>query len=123
VQGICLDEQPMEVLLTQELFEPSPLVVFTSGIAGLTNRHTQLRRIEGHMGNERRTAAGDGFYWPALGFSIADKVGEGVGGMRGSWRCGGQLPGVNYLDGSRQLRRRVPPLSPPAMAGGGDTDN
>jgi hypothetical protein len=33
------------------------------------------------------------------------------------------VPGVNYLDGSRQLRRRVPPLSPPAMAGGGDTDN
>ena len=34
-----------------------------------------------------------------------------------------QLPGVNYLGGSRQLRRRVPPLSPPAMAGGGDTEN
>jgi transposase len=33
------------------------------------------------------------------------------------------LPGVNYLGGSRQLRRRVPPLSPPAMAGGGDTEN
>ena len=26
------------------------------------------------MGNERRTAAGDGFYWPAHGFSIADKL-------------------------------------------------
>jgi len=28
------------------------------------------------------------------------------------------LPGVNYVGGSRQLRRRVPP-PPPAMAGGG----
>jgi hypothetical protein len=43
----------MVVQLTQELFEHSPLVVFTRDIAGLTNRHTQLRRIEGHMGNER----------------------------------------------------------------------
>ena len=33
------------------------------------------------------------------------------------------VPGVNYLGGSRQLRRRVPPLSPPAMAGGGDSEN
>jgi hypothetical protein len=34
-----------------------------------------------------------------------------------------RVPGVNYLGGSRQLRRRVPPLSPPAMAGGGDSEN
>lgn len=33
------------------------------------------------------------------------------------------LPGVNYLGGSRQLRWRVPPLPPPAMAGGGDSEN
>jgi len=39
------------------------------------------------------------------------------------WGFLAQLPGVNYLGGSRQLRRRVPPLSPPAMAGGGDTEN
>jgi hypothetical protein len=32
------------------------------------------------------------------------------------------LPGVNYVGGSRQLRRRVPPCSPPAMAGGGDSE-
>jgi HEAT repeat protein len=33
-----------------------------------------------------------------------------------------KLPGVNYLGGSRQLRRRVAPLSPPAIAGG-DTES
>jgi hypothetical protein len=33
------------------------------------------------------------------------------------------LPGVNYVGGSRQLRRRVPLLPPPAMAGGGDSEN
>jgi hypothetical protein len=33
------------------------------------------------------------------------------------------VPGVNYLGGSRQLRRRVAPLSPPAIAGGGDTES
>ena len=36
---------------------------------------------------------------------------------------GGKLPGVNYVGGSRQLRRRVPPASPPAMAGGGGSKN
>jgi hypothetical protein len=35
---------------------------------------------------------------------------------------GAGLPGVNYVGGSRQLRRRVPPCSPPAMAGGGDSE-
>ena len=33
------------------------------------------------------------------------------------------LPGVNYVGGSRQLRRRVLPPSPPAIAGGGDSEN
>jgi len=32
------------------------------------------------------------------------------------------LPGVNYVGGSRQLRRRVTPGPPPAMAGGGDSE-
>jgi hypothetical protein len=75
------------------------------------------------MGNERRTAAGDGFYWPALGFSIADKLIQITCATRDLGDRPITVPGVNYLDGSRQLRRRVPPLSPPAMAGGGDTDN
>jgi glycosidase len=29
---------------------------------------------------------------------------------------------VNYVGGSRQLRRRVTPGPPPAMAGGGDSE-
>ena len=33
------------------------------------------------------------------------------------------VPGVNYVGGSRQLRRRVTPGPPPAMAGGGDSKN
>jgi len=33
-----------------------------------------------------------------------------------------QVPGVNYVGGSRQLRRRVTPGPPPAMAGGGDSE-
>ena len=35
----------------------------------------------------------------------------------------GIVPDVNYVGGSRQLRRRVPSLSPPARAGGGDSEN
>ncbi len=40
------------------------------------------------------------------------------------WRAEPQriLPGVNYVGGSRQLRRRVTPGPPPAMAGGGDSE-
>jgi transposase, IS5 family len=33
------------------------------------------------------------------------------------------VPGVNYVGGSRQLRRRVPPCHPPAMAGGWQREN
>jgi hypothetical protein len=33
------------------------------------------------------------------------------------------VPGVNYVGGSRQLRRRVTPSSLPALAGGGDSEN
>ena len=33
-----------------------------------------------------------------------------------------QMPGVNYVSGSGQLRRRVARPSPPAMAGGGDIE-
>ncbi len=32
------------------------------------------------------------------------------------------VPDVNYVGGSRQLRRRVTPGPPPAMAGGGDSE-
>jgi len=32
------------------------------------------------------------------------------------------LPDVNYVGGSRQLRRRFTPGPPPAMAGGGDSE-
>jgi hypothetical protein len=33
-----------------------------------------------------------------------------------------RVPDVNYVGGSRQLRRRVTPGPPPAMAGGGDSE-
>ena len=46
-----------------------------------------------------------------------------VGPREGAYPTAPGVPGVNYLGGSRQLRRRVPPLSPPAMAGGGDSEN
>jgi hypothetical protein len=51
VQGIRLDEQTLEVQLTLNLIQHSPFVVFTRGIGGLANRHTQLRHLEGHPGN------------------------------------------------------------------------
>jgi IS5 family transposase len=58
---------------------------------------------------------------PSSTFTRAEP--EYAGGTR-TRRRRGILPGVNYLGGSRQLRRRVAPLSPPAMtAGGGDTEN
>jgi hypothetical protein len=42
VQGNRLDEQTLAVQLTQKLFQHSPFVVFTRGMAGLANRHTEL---------------------------------------------------------------------------------
>ena len=33
-----------------------------------------------------------------------------------------RMPDVNYVGGSRQLRRRVTPGPPSAMAGGGDSE-
>ena len=41
----------------------------------------------------------------------------------GRHRVARLMPGVNYVGGSRQLRRRVARPSPPAMAGGGDIEN
>ena len=41
----------------------------------------------------------------------------------GHWlRPSAWMPDVNYVGGSRQLRRRVTPGPPPAMAGGGDSE-
>ncbi len=48
------------------------------------------------------------------------RAGEVVLGADG--REWGYVPGVNYVGGSRQLRRRVTPGPPPAMAGGGDSE-
>jgi hypothetical protein len=64
----------LEVQLTEQIFKNGPFVVFTRGIAGLANRHTQLRRVEGHMRNERRPPAGDGFDRPAHGFAVTDEL-------------------------------------------------
>jgi len=42
VQGICLNQQALEIQLAPQFFEQSALMVFTRGIAGLANRHTEL---------------------------------------------------------------------------------
>jgi hypothetical protein len=68
MQGIRLDDETLEVQLNQKLFPLSPFVVIPRSMAGLANRHTQLRRVDGHMGNARRPPSGDGFYRPAYDF-------------------------------------------------------
>jgi hypothetical protein len=41
VQGIRLDQYALEIQLVQRLLENCSLVVFTGGVAGLADRHTQ----------------------------------------------------------------------------------
>jgi hypothetical protein len=60
---VCLvgfDAQEEVGPLLLELPQNRSLVVLASGVAGLTDRHTQGCGIERHLGNERGAAAGCG---------------------------------------------------------------
>jgi hypothetical protein len=60
VQGIRLDQHALKIQLAEQLLEHGPLVVLAGGVAGLADRHAQGCRIQRHLGNERRAAAGGG---------------------------------------------------------------
>jgi transposase len=59
-------------------------------------------------------------YVDETGAPTGNADGNNPSGKRG-WQWG-MVPDVNYVGGSRQLRRRVTPGPPPAMAGGGDSE-
>jgi hypothetical protein len=64
----------LEIQLAHQFYEHSALVVLTRGIAGLANRHTERWCVEGDMGNERQTPAGDRFNRTTHGFAVADEL-------------------------------------------------
>jgi hypothetical protein len=88
-----------------------PLSSFSGSISGSTLSVSRLS--QGYL------AVGDLITGPGIpsGTMIIDLSGFDFDSGSGS------VPGVNYVGGSRQLRRRVARPSPPAMAGGGDIEN
>ena len=88
------------------------------GLYGLVNRwsleelHGQLFECCGDQWHPDPTGEG----WPCDGkaWGGVDPVLDALGTAQVNWRMlrGGSLPGVNYIGGSRQLRRRVPPSLP-----------
>ena len=49
-------------------------MVFTGGVAGLSDRHAQGCGVQRHLGDERRTAAAGGLNGAAQGFPVADQL-------------------------------------------------
>ena len=60
MQGIRMDQHALQIQLAKELPQHCQLVDITSGVAGLSDRHTQGCRVERHLGNEGRPATGGG---------------------------------------------------------------
>jgi hypothetical protein len=74
VQGVRLDEQALEIQLAKQRFRHSPFMVLSSGVAGLADGHPHCRRVDGGMGNERRTPTGGGLNRTPHGFAVVDKL-------------------------------------------------
>lgn len=110
VQGIRLDQHPLQVELAQQLFQHRPLVVLTGGVAGMGDRHTQGGRIQRHLGNERRTTASGGL--DRTPQCLANRCAE----AQGLHKSVGPVP-LHHLGSGRSSSRgwpRTGPLRPPA---------
>jgi len=50
MERVRLDQHALQIHLAKELPQHRPLVVLTSGVAGLTDRHAQGCRVERYLG-------------------------------------------------------------------------
>ena len=60
MERVRLDENTLQIQLTEQLPQHRPLVVFAGGVAGLADGHTEGSRIQRDLGNERGAPAGGG---------------------------------------------------------------
>jgi hypothetical protein len=58
MRGIRLDQHALQIQLAKEPAQHRPLVVLTSEVTGLADRHAQGCRVQRHLGNERAAAGG-----------------------------------------------------------------
>ena len=72
--GIRLEENTLEIELSEQLLEQGTLVVVTGGVAGLSDRHSQGCGVQRHLGDKRGTAATGGLDRAAKGFAITDQL-------------------------------------------------
>ena len=72
MERIRLDEHTLEIELPKQLLEHRTLVVFASGVAGLSDRHAQGGGVQRHLGDERRTATTGGLNRTAQGLAVTD---------------------------------------------------
>lgn len=97
VQRIRLDQHAVEIQLAEQLPQHCPLLVVSRGVASLADRHTQSSRVEHHLGNEYRAAAGRGLDRAPEGLAIAHQLLEIAGSTR-------DLIDHPVTDGSAQCR-------------------
>ena len=74
MERIRLDEHTLQIELTKQPLEHRTLVVFTCGVASLSDRDTQSCGVQRHLGDERRTATTGGLDRTAQGLAIADQL-------------------------------------------------
>ena len=60
MERIRLDQHALKVELPQQLLEHGTLMIFSCGVAGLADCHTEGSRIQRDLGNERGAPASDG---------------------------------------------------------------
>ena len=53
MQRIRLDQHTLKIQLTEQLLELRVLVALVGGVAALSDRQAQRRRVQRHLGNER----------------------------------------------------------------------
>jgi hypothetical protein len=74
VEGIRLDQHTLKVELPEQLLEHGTLVVLSCCVAVLSDRHTQGRRKQRHLSDERITAATGALDRTSQGLAVTDQL-------------------------------------------------
>ena len=68
------DQHALQIQLAKELPQHRPLLVLTSGVAGLTDRHAKGGGVRRDLGNERRPASGGGLDRAPQGLAVTHQL-------------------------------------------------
>ena len=74
MERIRLDKHALKVELPEQLLEHGALVILSSGVTGLSDRHTQGCRVQRHLGDERRTATTGGLNRAPESLAVTDQL-------------------------------------------------